>query len=257
MANLDDLVVKPGPPTGSSQPTGAVNNGAMGGRPRAQVASAGGSPMERLANELPVATPPAPGTLPGPGQTPQASGGFAGSGTAPVATPPAQGAGITINVGAQPPQQAQPPKPGEMWPDAQAPRPGEMWPDFAAPQQAGGEMWPDARGQAPAPAPVPTAPTEPITFQRLPFDDELAMVPEGSVVRTPWGEGRVSGGKVRDYNLTPAGKEAHGRAMVKRVQEFGAHPWVNDPRAPQPPVELGRPAFNPLAPEGKGWSGVD
>lgn len=254
MANLDDLLVRPGPATGSSQPTGAVNNGAMGGRPRTAAAAPGGSPMERLASELPVATPPAPGTLAGP-----ATGGFGASGAvpAPVATPPAAtGApgGITINVGGAPAPGATAPKPGEMWPDANAG--GEMWPDFQAPQQAGGEMWPDAQAKA-APGPMPTAPTEPITFQRLPFDDELAMVPEGSVVRTPWGEGRASGGKVRDYNLTPAGKEAHGRAMVKRVQTFGAHPWVHDPAAPQPPIELGRPAFNPFAPEGKGWSGVE
>ncbi len=251
MANLDDLIVKPGPVTGSQRPTGAPNAGSLGGRPPSAPSGGTASPMEKLASELPVATPPTPGVLPGPGQAAPAGGAMPGGqaavAPAPVASPPG-GAGITINVGG-----AQQPAPGpqgltEYWPEAQRQAPDD-------PRLT--EYWPEAQGEAaPAPAPQPTAPAPPIEFQRLPFDDELAMVPEGSVVRTPWGEGRVQGGSVRDYALTPAGKEAYGRAMIREVENFGAHPWKGDPGAPAPPVEPGRPSFNPFAPGTSAWRGL-
>lgn len=254
---------KPGPRDGSQRPAGAPNNGSMGGRPAQPVADA--SPMERLAT-----APPDPSfyprTLPSPSGT--LEGGVTGAAPAPSPTggvappptpgaspaaPPASGSTININVGGGGQSAG-----GEMWPDAQA-KPstagGEMWPDArggaspgadpANPTNAGGEMWPDAT----APAPPP-----PVQLKKSPSTDDLARIPDGSEVVTPYATGTKRNGEVAEYHLTPAGQEAHKRATLALRERAGATPFDGDPTAPPIlPLVLGKWNYNPWANGDRRW----
>lgn len=249
---------KPGPRDGSQRPAGAPNNGSMGGRPTQPVADA--SPMERLAT-----TPPDPSfyprTLPSPSGTME--GGAGGTAPAPSpnggvappptpgavpAAPPAGGSTININVGgggaatqpAQPTAQPQPQQAGgEMWPDARGGTPGTDPANPAAPTNAGGEMWPDVS----APPPPP-----PVQLKKSPSTDDLARIPDGSEVVTPYATGTKRNGEVAEYHLTPAGQEAHKRATLALRERAGATPFDGDPTAPPIlPLVLGKTNYNPWA----------
>lgn len=107
-----------------------------------------------------------------------------------------------------------------------------------------------SRQLAPAPAqqnglPSPTpAAAMPLMVQmdRMPSRAELATLPSGTSVQTPFGTVTPDGG----IAFTPEGAQQYQAAVVQRRKSFGQHPFANDPSAPQPPVEPGRSAFNPF-----------
>jgi len=68
------------------------------------------------------------------------------------------------------------------------------------------------------------------------------MLPAGTTVQTPYGDVGADG----RLALSPQGQELYKQAVVAKQRKFGLHPWAGDPRAPQPPVTLGRPSFNPF-----------
>jgi hypothetical protein len=226
---------KPGPVEGSQRPAGAPNNGAMGGRPTSTGAGAGGSPVERMAAEASSAPPFYPSTAPPmvADTVPTAATGVAPtpSGAAPTAAPPS-GVTININAGGQPAAPT-----AETTPTA---------PTQPAPPSAGGEMWPDLT--------QPAAPPPPAVFKQQPSVDELAKVPEGAEVQTPYGVGTKKAGAVDRYTLTPAGQEAHKRATLAMRERFGPTPFDGDVDAPfEIPLIPGKWAFNPWAPPGREW----
>jgi hypothetical protein len=256
---------KPGPKDGSSRPANAPNNGSMGGRPTEQKPT-GGSPYEKLlASIAPMPPLTSPTTMPA--TAPQTAGG--------EMWPDAQGGGG---------QQAG----GELWPNARAPQgqPGaEPSAQGAAPANpatggitinVGGAGGQDAKPAAPAQAEgasaaapanpaagavagegqplTPPPPPPPVTFPRQPTDADLARIPDGSEVITPYGTGVKKGGVVERYRLSPAGQEAHKRATLAARERFGRTPFDGDPAAPQWPVVIGGYNFNPWAPPGSEWT---
>lgn len=97
--------------------------------------------------------------------------------------------------------------------------------------------------QAPAPAPS-LAPT--YQMGTPPSRGSLATLkqlhPGGFTVALPYGTMNPDG----TITVNPGGEPAYQAAVLKRKQEFGPHPWANDPNAPPPPAELGKPAINPF-----------
>lgn len=81
-----------------------------------------------------------------------------------------------------------------------------------------------------------------VQIDRIPSRGELAMLPEGMRVMTPYGEMN------RDGTITPTPElqDAYQKATVQRRQDFGPHPWNDDPNAPHPPAVLGKRMFNPF-----------
>jgi len=139
-----------------------------------------------------------------------------------------------------PPGLPGPPTPPSWHPEPQRPPPVSPGPPLQAPPQ------PPAPGQRPHPPTQPSDPTQPsgltLPSNRVPSRGELAMLPAGVTVDTPYGsvgaDGRLA--------LSPQGQELYKQAVVAKRRKFGLHPWAGDPRAPQPPVTLGRPSFNPF-----------
>lgn len=217
----------PGTRPGFTRPPGAPNNGAMGGRPRTGTGTGAAtrSPMETLADDLPVADMP-PGT-PGAPAMPQ------------VAPTPATPAPMTQPV-------AQSGRGGDNAVSL-APTPG--MPNPAAPVTAQGVQ----------PAAVPVQPMltpmipPPAQFATVPKDEDMATVPDGAEIQTPLGVGRKIDGRLADgFKLSDAGKVAYTHAKAQKMAKFGAHPLSHDPNAPLPPVEPGQTAYNPFA-KGDPW----
>lgn len=175
------------------------------GQPR-QPSVAGAPPTPSMPNT--TVTSPAPASAPiGRPQTPSFSG--AGGAALPVASgaarPPLPGAQIRT----APPVQAQGGRSGNQ--------------QGAEQQQA-----------------QPVQPT--VAMSRVPTRAELATLPPGTIVTTPYGE------MTQDGNLIPSpeGMAAYQQAIVSKRQKFGPHPFTHDPSAPPPPIKLGRPSFNPF-----------
>jgi hypothetical protein len=59
---------------------------------------------------------------------------------------------------------------------------------------------------------------------------------------TPYGEMTSAG----DLIPNPATMQAHQQAIVRARREFGPTPFQGDPKAPQPPIKLGRQYINPF-----------
>lgn len=137
---------------------------------------------------------------------------------------------------------------GEMWPDAQAPgqkAPGEMWPDVAQPQggpAAKGEMWPDlqAPGQAPAPKPVSTT----AKYPYIPSADEIAGLPPGTSVETPWGIVEPDPSGEPRLVMNAQGQAAYAAARARAMAAYGPTPFAGRPGVPNPPVAVGKPNYN-------------
>lgn len=220
--------VMPGTRPGFTRPPGAPNNGAMGGRPRTGTGAATRSPMETLADDLPVADMP-PGT-PGAPAMPQVAP--TPGATAPMTKPVAQsgqGGDNAVSL---------------------APTPGMPNPAAPATAQAPG-VQPAAAGVV-QPMLTPMIPP-PAQFATVPKDEDMATVPDGAEIQTPLGVGRKVDGRLADgFKLSDAGKVAYTHAKAQKLAKFGAHPLSHDPNAPLPPVEPGQTAYNPFA-KGDPW----
>lgn len=102
----------------------------------------------------------------------------------------------------------------------------------------------------PQPATGPGQPAQPtsigpsfqLQLDHVPSRAELAEVPPGVKVTTPYGEVDATG----KLTLSEQGKVQYQQAMLKKQKEYGFHPFAGDPNAPPPPVKLGRPSFNPF-----------
>lgn len=259
---------KPGPQSGSQRPAGAPNNGSMGGRPPVPT-GVDSSPIERLAASiLPipptrtmpnVASPTAnaggemwpDATMPTQGAKPQQAGGemwpdARGSGApAPSTTTPS---GVTINIGGAGAAPTTTPATPAGSPSGAAPAATSSQPTSTTANPDGSVP---GAGAQPSARPAPPAP---VTFTRTPREDEIALVPEGAEVITPFGTGVKKNGTVERYNLTPAGQEAHKRATLAARERFGRTPFDGDPAAPQLPIVVGGLNYNPWAPPGREWS---
>lgn len=211
--------IKPGPTQGQKRNFVAPNNGSLGGRPQTQP-SMTASPMETLSGSLPAIVPPpqpVPTPTPAPAPAPAPQPGFGPIQQQPTAVSPVA-----------PIVQPQPP------------------PVVAAPQPAVPPVVPQPTAAPTGQIPQVIAPPQPANVQLPRAPQDIVPAPDGSKVTTPLGTATVSGGVPGNYDLSPQGREAYGRAKMARVQKFGRHPWVNDPKAPQPPVEPGAPSFNPF-----------
>lgn len=173
------------------------------------------------------------------------------------------------NLVSQPAVQTGPPGP------AAAPQPVGMPPPPPGVAPAPVAPWtplpPPPPAAAPAPAPAaapaqpaaPPAPPEPLeeelsvgqSVAYTPTPEQLRMLGPGQGVRTEFGDiykHPVTGALT--MRLNDAGKAAHQAAHAQALRRFGTYPWSTDPAAPAPPIEIGKPAFNPFARKGEEWS---
>lgn len=112
---------------------------------------------------------------------------------------------------------------------------------------------PQQQAVAPTPGVAPTPPPQPqigtpgpaptLQLDRVPSRSELMGMPPGTQVQTPYGT-MDSTGKL---NLSPEGQAKYKEAVVQRRKAFGPHPFANMPGAPEMPINLGKPAFNPFS----------
>ena len=79
-------------------------------------------------------------------------------------------------------------------------------------------------------------------MDRVPTSYELASLPPGTTVTTPYGSIGADGKLVPNAQT----QARYQQAIVQRRKQFGPHPFANDPNAPPAPVELGKPSFNPF-----------
>ena len=79
-------------------------------------------------------------------------------------------------------------------------------------------------------------------LNRLPKPGEMAGLPPGLQVRTPYGDLDEEGNLVK----SPEYEQKQKEAIVRARQRFGPHPWNGMAGAPEPNVELGRSYFNPF-----------
>lgn len=97
----------------------------------------------------------------------------------------------------------------------------------------------------PAPGP-PTAALDggySLTMDHVPTSAELATVPGGVNVQTPYGTVDRSTGSL---TLSPDGKEAYQQAVLRMRSRFGPHPFAKDPNSAPVPATLGKPMYNPF-----------
>lgn len=67
-------------------------------------------------------------------------------------------------------------------------------------------------------------------------------MPQGVQIQTPYGTVDQSG----KLTLSPDGAVKYQQAVIQKRNEFGVHPFANDPSAPPPPIKLGKPFINPF-----------
>jgi hypothetical protein len=117
---------------------------------------------------------------------------------------------------------------------------------------------PQAVQPAAPPAPVPAASTPYRivgSLQHVPTADELGALGSGMAVSTPHGDiyrDPATGELVKRFN--DVGKAAYEQERAAKLRAFGRYPGMDDPRSPAPPVEPGKPSYNPFAPRGQEWS---
>jgi hypothetical protein len=80
-------------------------------------------------------------------------------------------------------------------------------------------------------------------FDRVPTLQEIANVPQGTGIQTPYGTMERDG----RLNLSPEGEIKYKQALVQRRKQFGPHPFAADPNAPKPDVRLNGRFFNPFS----------
>lgn len=85
----------------------------------------------------------------------------------------------------------------------------------------------------------------PAVFQmdRVPDASELATLPEGMQIQTPYGTVDRASGKL---SLSPEGKVKYQEAVVQARKKLGPTPFGDIPNAPPMPVRLGRYNVNPF-----------
>lgn len=102
------------------------------------------------------------------------------------------------------------------------------------------ELWPNISA-GPGEA-TPTAVKPVFQIGHVPTATELATMPDGFQIMTPYGEVQKDGSLIP----SPEGAVKYQQAIVQARKQFGPHPWADDPQAPPPPVRLGRSMINPF-----------
>lgn len=142
----------------------------------------------------------------------------------------------------QPGRPAQPPPlaPPSAVPAVQPPIP----PPSSSPAQPAG---PEPSKAAPgATLGQPAAPPAAV-LSRVPSQAEFDQMGPGATAQTPYGQMVAGADGQAKVVLDEAGKAAFVQARAKALGDFGQLPtWAAGPGAPPPPVEVGRPNFNPL-----------
>jgi len=115
--------------------------------------------------------------------------------------------------------------------------PSSAWarrPEQTAPSGGPSAWAPQPPGQ---PAGFPT-----FQMDRVPSAAEMASLPEGTRIQTPYGEVDRSG----RITPSPEGEVKYKEAVVMARKRLGPHPFAGDVNAPPFPVRLGRANINPF-----------
>lgn len=81
-----------------------------------------------------------------------------------------------------------------------------------------------------------------LRLDRVPSPSELAQLPPGVQIETPYGTMDERG----ELQLSPEGRANYQQAVAARLKSYGPSPFAADPNAPKPSVKLGRRSFNPF-----------
>lgn len=193
----------------------------------ARTAGGGGMPQQPEV----AGGPPVPGQKqPFPNPPAAASGPAGRPSSLPSPFPGGAGAPLPLSPGAAGPaagsgsaQGFRPPMPGQREPKSE--------------RERGQQTFGAAPGMG-LPAPQPAV----FQMDRVPTPEEMAEMPQGVSIQTPFGTMTKEGGLV----LSPEGAMKYQQAIVAGRKKFGPHPWADDPTAPAPPVRLGGAMINPF-----------
>jgi hypothetical protein len=149
-----------------------------------------------------------------------------------------------------PPQPQQLPAAPQEPARATMPQPAPAPAPQAAPQtpQAPAPQTPTAPAASPAAGPK-TTPSVQLT--RVPTAEEFRALGPGATAETIWGPVIADEQGNPKLVLNEAGAQAYRQARAQAVVKYGNAPFLGDPRAPQPEIEVGRPNFNAFTGE---WS---
>jgi len=181
------------------------------GQPNLSKNSAGpGSAMGTVQPSRPAGPPPSPGVNRG-----------------TVGRPPAPRPAAGVAPYPSAPQLTQTPSPPKPQPMAQAAAP-------AAPAQPGALA-----------APMTPQALPPRKFQGMPRSREMRDLQPGEMAESPWGPVTMDEKGEPKIQFTPEGEMAYRKAVVAARKKFGPFTGMNDPNAPQPPIQPGQEWFNP------------
>lgn len=112
-----------------------------------------------------------------------------------------------------------------------------------------------AEAQRPEPPPEATPDMLATVARGVPTAEQLRALAPGQGIETEHGHiyRDLGTGEVK-LRMNPAGKAAYAAARVEAVKRYGRYPGMDDAGAPPPPVEPGKPNFNPWAVAGQEWS---
>lgn len=134
---------------------------------------------------------------------------------------------------------------GDPWTDTLA---GDPWTDTASggPVSVGeGKDQVDRFGEGKDQVDRISAMPEPTAFSHVPTSAELDALPPGAQATTPWGPVERGPDGKHHVVMDDAGKAAFGQAMATARANFGVLPFAALPGLPMPPVEVGKPNYNP------------
>jgi hypothetical protein len=128
---------------------------------------------------------------------------------------------------------------------------GEVWPDG----KNKGELWPTLTGQGGGAAPGP--PQQPLAgggapvqatvkYSRIPTAEEVAQLPLGSTIETPWGVVQPDENGEPRLIMNEQGKAAYIQAQERAKRSYGPTPFAAIPGAPEPDIAVGTWNFNPF-----------
>ncbi len=107
-------------------------------------------------------------------------------------------------------------------------------------------MWPDQPQQGLAPEPTPRAVSTTVQLPYIPSTQELANLPAGSSVETPWGMVEPDETGQPRLIMNAEGQAAYRAARTKAMSDYGGTPFSGYPGAPKPSIAVGRRNYNPF-----------
>jgi hypothetical protein len=88
----------------------------------------------------------------------------------------------------------------------------------------------------------PDAGPQVFMLNRMPRPGDLAGLPPGVTVRTPYGDLDEEG----NIKTSPEYEQKHKEAIARARQKFGPSPWAGMAGAPEMDMQLGKSFFNPF-----------